>query len=324
MMNSSLRKAAILVAALDPAAADELLDQMGPQQAAQVRSAVMELDAVEPSEQDAVLAEFFGRDEAVPCAEGVELNLSATQPPSSARPRFSFLHDAACSELAGRLSHEHPQLLAVVTSHLPAAKAAELLGQLPGVLREEVIDRLLELDDADHEAVAELEQTLERIFAGLPRRSTRFGPRHDHVQEILGHIRRKSWGQVSSVEQPQVATTASPTDMHYETAIAAQPMMPFEQLMSLDDDDFQAVFDEADPRIVMLALAGAPRRLFERYLAQFSPERALEFERHVEQLRPLRLRDVETAQQELATVAGRRLQAATTAAESSRRFAAAA
>jgi hypothetical protein len=74
----------------------------------------------------------------------------------------------------------------------------------------------------------------------------------------------------------------------------------------------------------MLALAGAPRRLFERYLAQFPNERALEFERHVEQLRPLRLRDVEAAQQQLAVLAGRRLASAKAAAESSRRFAAAA
>jgi hypothetical protein len=64
--------------------------------------------------------------------------------------------------------------------------------------------------------------------------------------------------------------------------------------------------------------------LFERYLAQFSTERALEFERHVEQLRPLRLRDVEAAQRELAILASRRQRAADSAAEKSRRFAAAA
>jgi flagellar motor switch protein FliG len=109
-----------------------------------------------------------------------------------------------------------------------------------------------------------------------------------------------------------------------EPPLVPPPQLAFEQLLSLSAADFFSVFEEADPRVVMLALAGAPRRLFERYLARFSTDRALEFERHLEQLRPLRLRDVEAAQQELATLAGRRWQAAKSAAERSRRFAAAA
>src|SRR5689334_672743 len=138
-MNPSLRKAAILVTALDSAAADQLLEQMGEQQAARVRSAVMELPDVDPAEQELVLAEFFGKPSATSESDnGVELELSATQriatsPRLDDRPAnsFDFLQHASGQELARKLAHEHPQLIAVVVANLTAEKAAELLERLP-------------------------------------------------------------------------------------------------------------------------------------------------------------------------------------------------
>lgn len=355
-MNPSLRKAAILVSALDPAAADQLLDQMGEQQAARVRHAVMELDDVDAAEQEAILAEFFGQPAAPDNLDnGVELAISSSslsQPAKrtgSEEPthRFEFLHHAASGDLARGLRHEHPQLIAIVVAYLSAEKSAELLGYLPSELREEVLNRLAELDDADAEVIAELEQSLQRMFAGAKRQQRRSGPRHDHLQAILGHLRLNSPGVVAerplrttaggfssasrplnnyvsgpaaSIVRPSLGSSAS----RGEADSTALPTIAFEQLLSLGAEEFFAVFEEADPRVVMLALAGAPRRLFERYLAQFSTARALEFERHLEQLRPLRLRDVEAAQKQLAILAGRHRQTAESAAEKSRRFAAAA
>lgn len=360
-LSPALRKAAILISALDEQAADRLLDQMGADQAARVRAAVVQLDDVDPVEEESILAEFFGRPAAQPAQDaGVELEVSAASlqaagraaasvPESKSLPRFHLLHAASSGELAQRLRGEHPQLIALVAAYLPAEKSAEFLENLPAALQDDVIERLHQLDDADAEVVAQLEHELERLFAHTQRQAARSGPHQDHLQAILGILRRKSQQketeQQSSkraeriVTQPapnlrrepdqtadqwQTVAVESPRTSPKPAARVAPPTIAFEQLLSLPAHDFFAVFDEADPRVVMLALAGAPRRLFERYLAQFSSERALEFERHLEQLRPLRLRDVEAAQQELATLAGRRLASAKPAAESSRRFAAAA
>jgi flagellar motor switch protein FliG len=344
MMNPSLRKAAILVTALDGAAADQLLEQMGQQQAARVRSAVMELDEVDPAEQEAVLAAFFGNAPAREAERGVELELSS----ESAAPlrqssaagsstlgterRFEFLQRASGDELARKLEREHPQLIAVVAAHLPAEKAAELLERFPHDLREEVLDRLTDLHETDADTLAELQGALQRMFAGAARAPRNDGPLNDHLQSILGHLRRSEQRSAAKADRPRAslahAPRSQPTPSSAPRPAASVtrevPTIAFDQLLSLSAADFFAVFDAADPRVVMLALAGAPRRLFERYLAQFSTERALEFERHVEQLRPLRLRDVEAAQRELAILASRQLRAADSAAENSRRFAAAA
>jgi flagellar motor switch protein FliG len=323
LMNPALRKAAILVAALEPSAADRLLDQMSEQQAALVRSAAMQLDDVDAAEQEAILAEFFGHPSASD-SEGVELAISAhesrpTTSPSfngkSQEPRFALLQELPVAELAQRLRTEHPQLIALVTSYLTAHRAARLLEALPGRLRDEVLDRLEDLDDANPEVLADLEREFERVFTTYTRPRS---PRQlAHVQAILQHL--QPGGKSESH-----ATASTVADRPSRGTPHEAPAIPFEQLLSLSAQDFFAVFEEADPRVVMLALAGAPRRVFERYLAQFSNERAMEFERHLEQLRPLRLRDVEEAQRQLAILAGKRLPAARAAAESSRRFAAAA
>lgn len=338
-MSPALRKAAILISALDSASADRLLDQMGEQQAALVRSAIMQLDDVEDAEQDAILAEFFGPtstpsdlDESTTKLhhdQGVELQLSHTpenvaQP---AGPRFGFLQEARGDLLAGRLRTEHPQLIALVVSHLPAEKSAELLRHLVLPLQREVLARLEELDDAEPEIILELERELARMFTRVqPRLAS--GKRQEQIQAIRERLQGLT--EVHPVATPvvrKVPQLNQPQPVCKPQTPAASKRIAqfnFEQLLSLPGDDFFAVFDEADPRLVLLALAGAPRRMFERYVGQFEASRALEFERHLEQLRPLRLRDVDAAQRELAQIAGRRLQAAKTAAESSRRFAAAA
>lgn len=108
MMAPALRKAAILVSALDRDAADALLQQMPEEQSAQVRNAVMELAEIDPAEQEAVLREFFSgpRGTVSPLAnstgavvhqdDGVELRLgghahgaTSVVPPTAASPAAS-------------------------------------------------------------------------------------------------------------------------------------------------------------------------------------------------------------------------------------------
>lgn len=363
-LSPSLRKAAILVASLDDAAADQLLDQMGEQQAARVRHALMSLDDIDPAEQEEVLAEFFGRPAAqVDEPHGVEFEISSESRAAAQRleaakpaapivpagPRFAFLHDAHSEDLARKLCREHPQLIAVVAAHLPPAKSADVLQYLPAKMQTEVLKRLGDLDDTDPEIVAELSSEMERIFASSIRPIARRGKQYEHVQAILSHLDAHKPSEPladklqtlsepvrtipipTKINHPSVRDAANVTRTSAQTSAIPRPQakpvaatIKFDELLALSADEFFAVFDEADPRIVMLALAGAPRRMFERYAGQFSLDRAAEFERHIEQLRPLRLRDVEEAQREVAKIAERQRSAAKSAAETSRRFAAAA
>ena len=172
--NSTLRKAAILIASLDETTARRLLNQMGPTQAARVRDAVAALDQINPIEQEQVISEFFRHNppSAAPIERGVELagslsrhsqaddheddhdhdtnnrgdddhvghgmdDATYTAIPSigsavagePANKPFRFLHGAKAEIVTPYLEREHPQTIAVVLSHLPAEKAADVLGK---------------------------------------------------------------------------------------------------------------------------------------------------------------------------------------------------
>lgn len=194
-LTGKLRKAAILIASLDQRSADALLEQMPPEQAARIRSALMELDdTIDEQEQRTVLHEFL-QNRAAPAGRlpGVELDpalqsklssraawptspatdeaTSASQPsPAPASPaNFQFLEQAAPRDLASVLQQEHPQIAAVVLAHVAPAFAARVVSCLGEEFRAEVLGRVAELEGADVEVLRDLEAQLQaRLRYSIP------------------------------------------------------------------------------------------------------------------------------------------------------------
>jgi flagellar motor switch protein FliG len=179
--DDGIRKAAILVASLDRATADVVLDQLAPQQAQRVRQFLVELDedSIDAKEQRRVIDEFFRVGPMVPKREppGIELDerlarrLSMPQTDSTAdaacrplasdsRP-FRFLHEAEAEKLARVLAGERPQTIALVLSHLPADRAGSVLVRLQGALQADVVRRLVDLEETDPQILRDVERALE-------------------------------------------------------------------------------------------------------------------------------------------------------------------
>jgi flagellar motor switch protein FliG len=182
----SLRKAAVLISALDDEAADALLAQMSRNDAAKVRSALVELDDITAEEQQQVLADFLKRQGASaiasPVDDGVELDLDpaieptsfASQPTdlSAVSPEraagetpFSFLADIEPQAIAAVLSREHPQTAAVVVANLPPQHAASVLQKLPPRLATDALERIASLDALSPEVQSDLARELRRQLA---------------------------------------------------------------------------------------------------------------------------------------------------------------
>jgi flagellar motor switch protein FliG len=191
MMNISdeaIRKAAILIAALDTAAADTLLDGMDEALAARVRAACMDLDEVEAAEQQRVIQQFM-RGDAPPIEEPTaaariesldELDLSSAvslaeylaPPPAatlladtataSSEPtnEFGIPESMSGEELATALAREHAQTIAVVLAHVAPRTAAAALARLAAAQQAEVARRIANLRHVDGEALRELQAGL--------------------------------------------------------------------------------------------------------------------------------------------------------------------
>jgi flagellar motor switch protein FliG len=306
----SLRKAAILVACLDPQTVDVLLDQMPAEEAALVRRMVVDLEEIDPQEQNDVIDEFFrigpfGETMPSSSSGGVELDEGLARRIAAGRtlpelpahrdePPFRFLHEATSEKLSPLLAGEHPQTIALVLSHLPPKRAIGVVASLPSSLQADVIRRLVDLDEADPEILREVERGLE-----------------SRIWEQIRHERRRAAGlaavtSILDAAEPRLKDTILSNLAQHDQHLAGKfhrRTLEFADFERLNHAALAVILEAADPEIAMLALAGAPATLVARILGQLPPKAAKQLRRSLDHLGPTRLSDVEDAQQHLAQLA---------------------
>jgi flagellar motor switch protein FliG len=305
----SLRKAAILVASLDAREAESLLRQMSPAQAQVLREQVERLGEIDAAEQSEVLEEFFRIGPLVPDEDPAGIELDAPLPAAlsrgsalsgcdaeGARP-FRFLDEAPPEKLAPFLEREHPQTIAVVMSHLPADRAAEVLSHLPAELQTEVARRLVDLEETDAEVLREVERGLESWLCCEVR-----GERHPSagvaaLAGILGAANPRARHDILANLARHDRELAGKLDL------PVAPPLSFSDLGQMDTGSLAVVLHQAEPELLVLALAGAAPRFAERAIELFEPDVAGAISSALCNLGPTRLADVEEAQRQLADLA---------------------
>jgi flagellar motor switch protein FliG len=373
-MAEPLRKAAILVSALDTASADRLLDQLSPEQAARVRQAVLSLKSIDPQEQERVLREFLRStpraaaqqrvDHAVELDASLAQRLNSTpqnvpsnapseaptmdssRPPSSLETPFRFLRDVAPQELFRVLSHHHPQIAAVVLAHLPPERASQVITYFPVSKQVDLLRRIAELEAAEPQVLRDLESELEGLFAGLlrdPRRTGIAAVRRildatakerraelwehlsatDHrlalqVESCQTHAQHETVGTTPSIESGPAVADVPPAEP-VVTDVAPDgddtEAWSFDEVMALEDAQLASLFAEAEPTVVLLALAGAEPDFVARIQRCLPRRQARQLRRQLTQLQPLLLSDVEQAQRLLVLMARQRAQQSSELAE---------
>lgn len=264
MNNEAIRKAAILVSALDPQTADALLEKMPAERAQLVRNAVMELAVVPDAEEEAVLSDFLRSGEPQPPAvdPGIELDDSLAEQlqrtpveqvplpvaeESDGAP-FRFLHEATIDSLAKHLANESPQVVAVVAAHLPPKRAADLLKCFDHRAQVDILRRVAELDRGDPEVLQNLESQLRHLLDDELRVARNRSSGVAAVSAILkaaGAERNEMWGAVAqhdhelvnwlnSPVQQQVAEPHANTGLPRRTA-RPQPSVTVDEEMETDE-----------------------------------------------------------------------------------------
>lgn len=328
---TALRKAAILLASLDPHSSDGLLRQMDAAQAQELRQAVAGLGPIDPLERQRVIDEFVRNGGAVPqkrgADPGVELDASLqekiAEPPRSAaiKPRptswdapataaasgragtmseaagLRFLQHTDSADLAEALGDEHPQAIALVLSHLPGERAAAVLAELPGGIQSEVMRRMLDQDEAHPEVLHEVARGLQSRLAQQARRPSR---RHAGVTVLAGIL-----DAADDRSRQQILANLERHDRQLASLLAPPPQPQWEDLDELDDRDLVQVLREADPQVAVLALAGSSPTLVNRLLAMFPPLAAQSLRQALQYLGPTPLSDLDRARQEMLLLARR-------------------
>jgi len=205
------------------------------------------------------------------------------------------------SEMEGRqifnlIKHEQPQTISFVLSYLDGAKAAEVFGLLGPDLREEVIERLGTIESTSLDLVGKIARSLGKHFDSKVRPAFHRSGGVRAVADLLNQLEKDmSKNLLARLEERNAALGAA----------IRKKLFSFEDLGRLQPADLQRVLREVDSSSLAISMKSASESLREKFYAAISKRAAESLREEIELLGPVRLKDVEAAQDSIIQVVRR-------------------
>jgi flagellar motor switch protein FliG len=195
--------------------------------------------------------------------------------------------------LATYLQKEYPQTVAVVLSKITSEHAAKVLANFPEGFAMEVVMRMLRMEAVQKEVLDDVEKTLRTEFMPNLARSTRRDS-HEIMAEIFNNLERAT----------ETKFMTSLEERNPESAEKIRSLMfTFEDLSKLDPGAVQTLLRSADKEKLPLALKGASDAMKDLFFSNMSERAAKIMKEDMASMGPVRLKDVEEAQQSMVSVA---------------------
>lgn len=307
------RKVAVVIASLGTEAGARVLGHFAPQEVMAIIREVKDLQNVPPDEVRTLLTRLREEAQAQSFAvnggfdrardllrksHGADADqILETIMAAAAQAPFQFLRSHRPDQVIQYLSSEHPQVIALVLSHLPLSLAARVMEGLDSVTRADVAARFATLENADPDVVAEVEQVLARRvgWGGTNEQSKALGGVKPLAQMLNNVARETEKAVLEALERLNPALAAEVREL----------MFVFEDLASMDDRSMQEILRAADARTIALALRDAPPAMKDKIEKNLSQRAAEAIDELTEGLGQVRRSEVEQAQQEVVRVARR-------------------
>jgi flagellar motor switch protein FliG len=209
---------------------------------------------------------------------------------------FAFLQKAESENLLTFIQEEHPQTIALIICHLGHHKAAEILAGLPVQKQIEVIKRIANMEQTNPEVIREVEQGLESRLSNMLMQSMEKSGGIPTVAEILNLADRateKAIMEGLEAEDPELVEEIR------------RLMFVFEDILLVDDRGIQAILKEIDNDELALALKTASPELQEKIFKNMSERAAALIKEDMQYMGPVRVSDVEAAQQRIVDIVRR-------------------
>ncbi|QDU72186.1 flagellar motor switch protein FliG [Mucisphaera calidilacus] len=308
-----LRKAAILLLALDEEASAIMLSQLSPKGVEEVTRELASIGDIPADVRDGVLREFYDIAVANTWAREGGLDYARKLLQKSLSPEdanriiqqisqqvrktpFAFLQKAESTNLLTFIQDEHPQTIALIVSHLHFSKASEILAGLPTAKQIEVVKRVANMEQTNPEVIHEVERGLEARLANLLNQSFAKIGGVDTVAEMLNLVDRTTEkGIMEGLE-------AEDPDLVEEIR---RLMFVFEDILHVDDKGIQSVLKEVDNDELALSLRTASDDLKDKIFGNMSARAAALIKEDMEYMGPVRITDVEAAQQRIVDIVRR-------------------
>lgn len=206
---------------------------------------------------------------------------------------FDFARKADPTQILNFIQNEHPQTIALILSYLQSEQAGQILSALPQELQADVARRIALMDSTSPEIVNEVETILEQKLSATVTQDYTEAGGIEAVVDVLNSVDRSTERTILDaleIQDPELAEEIK------------KRMFVFEDIVTLDNRSIQRVIRDVENEDLMLALKVASDEVREVIFRNMSKRMAETFKEDMEVMGPVRLRDVEEAQQRIVAV----------------------
>ncbi len=206
---------------------------------------------------------------------------------------FEFIRKTDATQLLNFIQDEHPQTIALILAYLPPAQAAAIVSSLAQDKQADVARRIAQMDRTSPDVIKEVEKVLERKLASLVNQDYTIVGGVDAIVEILNTVDRgteKNIMETLDIEEPELADEIR------------HKMFVFEDILSLDNRSIQRVLREVDNNELAISLKGANEDVQNVIFENLSSRLATMIKEDMEFMGPVRMKDVEDAQQRIVNI----------------------
>ncbi|HUA21412.1 MAG TPA: flagellar motor switch protein FliG [Bryobacteraceae bacterium] len=307
-----IRKAAILMIILGDQISGEILRQLDEEEVQSIGKEVARITSISNDQAETVLEEFYQMSMAreyvlkggIDYAKKMLMNAFGPEHAMRLMDRlvktlgselasFDTLQKADPQQLAKFIHNEHPQTIALILSHLNASQAAALLTSLPQSLRADVALRMAHLDQISPDIISKIAAIIGQKL------------------KALGELNRESYGGVRAVSEMFNRLDSGTSKEILEAIEQDDPklvetirhlMFVFEDLLLISPEAIKELLSKVDRKILTVALKGTSDQL-KNHLMQVMSQRGAEMlKEDMEALGPVKIKEVEAAQQQIIAV----------------------
>lgn len=206
---------------------------------------------------------------------------------------FEFIRKADPNQLLNYIQNEHPQTIALILSYLQPRQSAQILSSLPPEKQGEVTRRIAIMDRTSPEVVKEIEKVLETKFSSMLSQDFTTTGGIQNVVDILNTVDRGT--EKFIMEEMDIRDAELSEEIR-------RRMFVFEDIVSLDNRSIQRVIREIDNAQWAIALKGASEEVKEVIFTNMSKRLVEMIKEDIEFMGPVRIRDIEEAQQSIVNV----------------------
>jgi flagellar motor switch protein FliG len=206
---------------------------------------------------------------------------------------FDFARKTDPSQLLNFIQNEHPQTIALIMAYLQPEQSATIISALPPDRQVDVAKRIALMDRTSPDIIKDVERILERKLSSLVTQDFTAAGGVDSIVEVLNRVDRTTERTIIEnleVQNPELAEEIK------------KRMFVFEDIVLLDDRSLQLVLREIDSKDLGLALKASSSEVAEKIYKNMSKRAADMLREEIQYMGPVRIRDVEEAQQKVVNV----------------------